>query len=294
MLDLQLVQPETMLLQKEMSLKPKYQVFLDTSLKQIFYELNHAELGSTYWDNFWHAERRPDWKSIFYSTFVSHTTLKYLNRGSKILDAGCGDGRHVYSLQNSGFCAYGIDYATESISFIHSHTPDLQVALGDVTSMPYADNFFDGIWSIGVIEHFINGYDDVFKEARRCLRSDGYLFLTFPAMNPYRYLQIRFRHVFRLKAKAPDPDYFYQYLLPPQNTINKARHYNFEKVHAAYRSGLKGLKDSLQSTLIGRILSRAIRGADSGNIYLKSLLKLVDIASSPIFGHSYLIVFKKR
>ena len=70
--------------------------------------------------------------------------------------------------------------------------PDLNIDFGDVRSLPYKKSSFDGIWSLGVIEHNWDGYDQILREAHRVLRSGGYFFLAFPSFSPLRKLKVIF------------------------------------------------------------------------------------------------------
>ena len=49
-----------------------------------------------------------------------------------------------------------------------------------------AQESVDAYWSLGVIEHFFNGYKEIAEEANRILKNKGFIFLTFPSMNILR------------------------------------------------------------------------------------------------------------
>jgi len=268
-------------------------MYINPKSRLIYYELEGVQYSSGFWDEYWCTERRANWHELYRNTFVSKITSDYLSLGSKVLDAGCGDGRHVFALMKSGYEALGLDNASQSINHIKAMTPNIDVEMGDVREMPYHDGSLDGIWSIGVIEHFFEGYDEILMEASRCLRVGGYLFLTFPSMNPFRYLQIKFKNRFLLEVKPVNRFRFYQYLLRPVDVLNSARNYKLVKKNIRYRSGLKGLKDASKYTFVGKLLLIAIHKSDKGNIYLRHILKIIDILFSPLIGHSCFIVFQK-
>ena len=272
---------------------PEINTYINPETQQIYFELENFSYDSSFWDQHWYLERNKNWNQLYRSSFVSRITLNHLDLGSKVLDAGCGDGRHIYALMNSGFDSFGLDYAYESVMYIKSTNPDIKVDLGDVRKMPYSEGSIDGIWSIGVIEHFFDGYSEILAEASRCLRVGGYLFLTFPTMNPFRYLQIRFRHYFSLEVKPIDRKRFYQYLLNPSEVERNACRFNFIKRKISYRSGLKGLKDAFKDTSLGALLNIAINKSTRGDVFLRIFLKSCDIVLSPFMGHSCLIILQK-
>lgn len=132
-----------------------------------------------FWDTLWESTSvKKDILSGKNELFVYPITKKFLkpDKQVKILEGGCGKGSYVYSLDYRGYDAYGIDYATETISKIKAVMPELKVATGDVRKLPFENNFFDGYWSLGVIEHFWEGFDDIAMEMNRVLKKDGYVF----------------------------------------------------------------------------------------------------------------------
>jgi len=53
----------------------------------------------------------------------------------------------------------------------------------DVRKLNFPDHYFDGYWSLGVIEHFYKGYDEIIHKIYRVLHPGGFLFLTVPEMS---------------------------------------------------------------------------------------------------------------
>ncbi|MEI8047705.1 MAG: methyltransferase domain-containing protein [Bacteroidota bacterium] len=71
----------------------------------------------------------------------------------KILDAGCGLGTEINEALKDGYYAYGIDLPNMLPYWSKkSNDPDSFIACSAV-SMPFPDNSFDLIWSLGVVEH---------------------------------------------------------------------------------------------------------------------------------------------
>jgi SAM-dependent methyltransferase len=135
-----------------------------------------AKATPEFWDARWQAEGRAG-RSRQDEAFA-RITARHLPPGSRVLEGGCGRANKVKALADAGFAAVGVDYAAESVEFARQIYPGLDIRVGDVRSLPFPDGCFDGYWSIGVIEHFWTGYDDILGEARRVLKPDGRLFLT--------------------------------------------------------------------------------------------------------------------
>lgn len=102
----------------------------------------------------------------------------------KVLDLGCGSGRHLVYLAEQGFEVFGIDLAKKAIELAENwlHEKGLTAKL-EVKSMferlPYEDDFFDAIISIRVINHGrIEGIRNTIREMQRVLKPKGLIFIA--------------------------------------------------------------------------------------------------------------------
>jgi SAM-dependent methyltransferase len=109
--------------------------------------------------------------------------LKYFSEPGPILEAGCGAARYVKFLHDRGFNCIGLEYNQETIRNVLAKWPNLKIEQGDVAQMPYADNTFAAILSIGVIEHFNEGPHRVLKEMYRVLAPAGVALISVPCLN---------------------------------------------------------------------------------------------------------------
>lgn len=101
------------------------------------------------------------------------TLRKYLP-GEKgiILEGGCGRAQHVYCMKYNGYNAVGVDFAERTVRAVNEAVPELDVRKCDVRNLPFRDGEIAGYWSIGVIEHFWDGYNEILDEMARVIR-DG-------------------------------------------------------------------------------------------------------------------------
>jgi len=95
-----------------------------------------------------------------------------------ILDVGCGTGANLKMLAAYGKTE-GVDISEQAVEFCRQRGLD-SVMLGAAEQLPYANESFDLVISLDVIEHLD---DDVagLQEMRRVLRPDGRLLLFVPA-----------------------------------------------------------------------------------------------------------------
>ena len=77
--------------------------------------------------------------------------LKHLNPGQKILEIGCGTGRFLKALIDSGFEAEGVDNDDYAIAFCKNK--NLKVTKMDGLNLNYDDNTFDVVISLHTAEH---------------------------------------------------------------------------------------------------------------------------------------------
>ncbi|MGE3609205.1 MAG: class I SAM-dependent methyltransferase [Bacteriovoracaceae bacterium] len=128
---------------------------------------DYAEKGT------YHEELDPNWKYLpVYlekKKYIFNLMEKF--RGKKILDMGCGEGVFVKELKAKGFDIQGLDFNYES---------DL-VKKGSILAAPYADQSFDVILCLDVIEH-LNPEDQpkAVAEINRLLKPGGKFICSLP------------------------------------------------------------------------------------------------------------------
>lgn len=116
---------------------------------------------------------------------LDKVTDKFKEEGvEKVLDLGCGSGRNLIPLAEEGFDVSGIDASKEGIEIAHDilNQEDLEADLEteDVFEpLPYADNSFDAVVSVQVLQHgSLNQIKHAIEEIKRILRPGGLIFVT--------------------------------------------------------------------------------------------------------------------
>jgi SAM-dependent methyltransferase len=120
-----------------------------------------------------------------------------LRAGERVLDLGCGFGRHAYEAMRRGgsvvACDLGLGELKEVLSVYAAmrqadELPDGVECIatnGDGTRLPFADNAFDRIMASEVLEHVPDDHA-AFHELARVLRPGGTLAITVPSWLPER------------------------------------------------------------------------------------------------------------
>jgi ubiquinone/menaquinone biosynthesis C-methylase UbiE len=95
-------------------------------------------------------------KRVALDEFIYQSNCEYT---PKVLDVGCGIGRHVRLINEFGLNAFGFDLSTESIRvakehFLKQNLKELvhNVVIADIAKLPYEDAEFDFMLSHGVID----------------------------------------------------------------------------------------------------------------------------------------------
>ncbi|HTR80736.1 MAG TPA: class I SAM-dependent methyltransferase [Bacteroidota bacterium] len=117
-------------------------------------------------------------------------TERWIDRKSKVLDWGCGNGHFSYFLTKRGIPTSG--YSFEEVpAFLRTNDlfSHFRGSPKDPVRLPFPDQEFDAVFSIGVLEHvYETGGSEVasLKEIGRLLRPKG-LFLCFHFPNKYQW-----------------------------------------------------------------------------------------------------------
>lgn len=119
------------------------------------------------------------WKSKYPLRSYAHEmqyqgVLRHVEKGMKVLDAGCGDGVLSYMMAERGALVTGVDLSVPNIASAESRNSGsgqmVKFILGDVESLPFPDNSFDLVVSSHVLEHlpdFDRGLREIMRVTKR-------------------------------------------------------------------------------------------------------------------------------
>jgi SAM-dependent methyltransferase len=115
-----------------------------------------------------------------------------LQAGERLLDIGCGFGRHTYEAIKRGASVVSCDLGKSELEGVRSivaamaandEMPDgvaFVAVNGDATALPFPDSSFERVIASEIVEH-IPDDASAFKELARVLRPGGMLAVTVPA-----------------------------------------------------------------------------------------------------------------
>ena len=105
-------------------------------------------------------------------------------RAHKILDLGCGVGRHMVFLAKRGFSMTGVDISPVGLKLTENALEKNKIAnyaliRHGMNELPFPDGYFDAVVSINVIHHAkLKDVVKTVKEIRRVLRKKGLVLAT--------------------------------------------------------------------------------------------------------------------
>lgn len=110
----------------------------------------------------------------------------------KILDVGCGNGRHIVFFAEQGFDAYGIDISDKAIeiakAWLAKKGLKAHLKVGDIEKLPFKDKYFDVVVSNEVLDHVpFSKAKKAIQEIRRVLTGGGYIYTTLRSTEDSEY-----------------------------------------------------------------------------------------------------------
>jgi len=150
-----------------------------------------ARLASPEWDSYW--QRKPSLPALVYElaaavyrqAVIRPNLERALRRefpcGARLLHAGCGSGQ-VDERLHEAFQITAVDISPEALSLYSRNNPGAhRLDHADIFALPYCDGAFDGVYNLGVVEHFTpNGIVSVLREFRRVLKPGGKIVIFWP------------------------------------------------------------------------------------------------------------------
>ena len=118
----------------------------------------------------------------------------HCNGTEKVLDLGCGAGRHVIYLADTNVIPYGADFSISGVSYTKGMLEQLKydryidnVVEATTYSLPYEDSFFDGLICWGVIDYMdVEHITQSVREIYRILKRDALALILVRTTEDYR------------------------------------------------------------------------------------------------------------
>jgi len=132
------------------------------------------------WD--WNESNDPYWLNPSEESYYLCARWKKLGY-EKLLDLGCGLGRHSILFAQHGFLVSALDLSVEGTNYLidwaAKENLDINVQVADMLSLPYPGNFFDCLFSLYSIHHTdTNGMMKIMNEIKRVTKQNGEIYIT--------------------------------------------------------------------------------------------------------------------
>ena len=134
-----------------------------------------ADAFSYQWREF--TEMHPEYRDQFLDWI--HPLDPEFFEGKRVLDAGCGIGRHAWFAAEFGaseVVALDLSEAVETAEQVLASRPNAHVVQGDLLRPPFEEESFDLVYSIGVLDHLPDTAAGI-ESLARLVRPGGTLFV---------------------------------------------------------------------------------------------------------------------
>lgn len=140
------------------------------------------------WDEYWKKTSIRDELELVESDGLLPIFNKFLPKKGRILEAGCGLGKWIITLDRLGYTIEGVDNNRFALDKLTRKFHRAKVKMGDVKKLTFKDESFAAYISLGVVEHFEEGPDKALAEAYRVLNKGAVAIVEVPFDSPLRKL----------------------------------------------------------------------------------------------------------
>jgi 2-polyprenyl-6-hydroxyphenyl methylase/3-demethylubiquinone-9 3-methyltransferase len=123
--------------------------------------------------------------------WICQVVQEHFDRPVAALDVGCGAGFLTHALAGRGHRVTGLDLSASSLQIAQSSDPtgSAQYVVGSATALPFADQSFEVVCAMDLLEH-VEDPQRVIAEASRVLKPGGLFFFHTFNRNPLSWLII--------------------------------------------------------------------------------------------------------
>ena len=142
------------------------------------------------WDEYWAKKSKAHhiiydliatrYRKYIIKPFLKQYIYNYFTPGSILLHAGCGSGQ-VEDEITSYFKIIDMDMSINALNMYKNHHDDFNLVLGNILQTGFKDESLDGIYNLGVMEHFTKeDFTRTLIEFNRILKPKGTIILFIP------------------------------------------------------------------------------------------------------------------
>ncbi len=151
------------------------------------------------------------YRRIIVKNILNHFIFKYFSKGEKILHAGCGSGQVDVDIAKH-IDITALDISNNALNIYKKvHGPGCKTVQGSIFNLPFPDNSFNGVYNLGVLEHFTEDeIKTILTESKRVLKPKGKILVLWPPTFGFTVFVLDSAHfimnkIFRMNIKLhPD------------------------------------------------------------------------------------------
>ena len=146
------------------------------------------------WDDFWERKNKgllSRFLGFYRIQIIGRAINYYINTYFKpegiFVECGSGTSETTLKTIKKKRTFIAIDYSTSVLEYTRLNLQIDRCINADIFELPFPDNSIDGIWNVGVMEHFtLEDIEKILAEFYRVLKKDGRIILFWPmAYAPY-------------------------------------------------------------------------------------------------------------
>ena len=123
---------------------------------------------------------------------LTHDRVEVKREVDRVLDLGCGNGRHAVYFAREGFRASGIDVSEQAIEWAKDWAQreglEIDFRVAGIEELPYDDDTFDAVVSHGVLDHVLmKTARKAAEEVNRVLKPGGIFYCDLRCADDFEY-----------------------------------------------------------------------------------------------------------
>jgi len=141
----------------------------------------------------WNEVENEKWLNPCEESYFLSNRWKNLNY-KKLLDFGCGLGRHSIFFTKEGFDVSAFDLSSEAVNHLNDWAKKeklvIETQIADMLALPYPDCTFDCLFAHHVVSHTDTpGIKKIMNEIKRIIRPGGEIFITFCSKETWSFVE---------------------------------------------------------------------------------------------------------
>ena len=159
------------------------------------------------WDGYWETAKGGSWAysfiaSVYRRLVITRQFTKALRKtfalGSNLLHAGCGSGQVDVAIQND-FRLTAVDASLAALRvYARTVRRAAHIRHASIFRLPFPDQSFDGVYNLGVMEHFTPAeIGQILAEFHRVLKPGGRILIFWPHARATSVAVLKVWHILR-------------------------------------------------------------------------------------------------